>query len=223
MNKSAIKHLQYILFVSVLMASFLFAGFTATAFADPPERKHAKQKYENHYGRVVVNRHGGHHLRPKIRRAKHSHRHRPFYRKKSHFSLVIGVPLRPFFTTLPIGYNRVIVHGASYYQAGGVYYQKVLGGYRVVDAPREVVVVASPSVAGAKPAILSEKIRVSAAALNVRTGPGLHFNVIDQVQRGDTLQVLNSETGWLCVQMPSGRSGWVMDSFTIPATGSANG
>jgi hypothetical protein len=222
MNSSAIKHLQYILFVSVLMASFLFAGSTAPAFADPPGRKHAKQRYENHHGRVVVNRHGGHH-RPNVKKARHYHRHNPVYRKRPHFSLFIGAPLRSFITTLPIGYSRVVVHGTPYYQTGGIYYQQVFGGYRVVDAPREVVVVASPSVAGTQPAILSEKVQVSAAALNVRTGPGLHFNVIDQVQRGDTLQVLNSEPGWLSVQMPSGQSGWVMDSFTVPATGSASG
>jgi len=104
-----------------------------------------------------------------------------------------------------------------------VYYQQAVGGYRVVEAPREVVVVTSPVVERTLPAALPGKVQVSAAALNIRTGPGLHYSVIDEVQRGDILRVLDSAPGWLNVQMESGRSGWVMDSFTVPMTGPANG
>jgi hypothetical protein len=220
MNTSIIKHLPDILFVSVLMASFLFAG--STAFADPSGRKYAKQRHETHHGRVVVNRHGGHH-RPYVRSARHYHHRSAFYRKRPHFSLFVGAPIGTFITTLPIGYSRVAVHGAPYYVAGGVYYQQVLGGYRAVEAPREVVVVTSPPMERTLPALLPEEVQVSAAALNIRTGPGLHHNVIDQVQRGDRLRVINSAPGWLCVQMGSGQIGWVMDSFTVPVTGSASG
>ena len=220
MNRSIIKHHTYILFVSVLMMACLFAG--GTAFADPPGRKHAIQKNETHHGRVVANRHGDHH-RPSARSARHYQHRSLFYRKRPHFSLFVGAPIGNFITTLPVGYTRVVMRGTSYYVAGGVYYQHILGGYRAVQTPREVVVVNSPPVVRTMPALLSAEVQVSAAALNVRTGPGLHYSVIDQVQRGDTLQVISSAPGWLRVQIESGQSGWVMDSFTVPIGPLASG
>lgn len=222
MNTSRIKHLSYILFVSVLMASFLFAGGTAPAFADSPGRKHAKQRYETRHDRIIKKRHGGHH-RPYVRNARHYQRRSHFYRKRPHFSLFVGAPIGTSITTLPVGYTRVVVRGASYYVAGGVYYRHVLGGYRVVEVPRPVVVVDNRPQQTTPVTILPERVKVSAAALNVRTGPGLHHEVIHQVRRDDTLQVINSEPGWLLVRLPSGQSGWVMDSFTIPIGPLASG
>jgi len=215
-----IKHLPYILFASVLMMACLFSG--STAFAEPPGRKHAIQKNEAHHGRVIAKRHGDH-RRPYLSRTRHYQRRSPFYRKRPHFSLFVGAPIGTFRTTLPVGYTRVVVRGASYYVAGGVYYQQAGAGYRVMDTPREVVVVATPPKERTFPAVLPAEVQVSAAALNVRTGPGLHYSVIDQVQRDDTLRVINSAPGWLYVQMPSGQSGWIMDSFTVPVTRPASG
>jgi hypothetical protein len=220
MNTSITKHLPYLLFISVLMMACLFAG--GTAFADPPGRKHVVQRHETHRGRVVANRHGDQH-RPYVRKARHYQRRSHFYRKRPHFSLFVGAPIRTSITTLPAGYTRVVVRGASYYVAGGVYYQHILGGYRVVEVPRPVVVVDNPPQQPKPVTLLPEQVKVSAAALNVRTGPGLHHEVIHQVRRGDTLQVINSEPGWLLVRLPSGQSGWVMDSFTTPIGPLASG
>ena len=220
MNTSKIIHLPNILFVMVLMAACLFAS--STAFAEPPGRKHAIQKNEAHHGRVIAKRHGDH-RRPYLSRTRHYQRRSPFYRKRPHFSLFLGAPIGTFRTTLPVGYTRVVVRGASYSVAGGVYYQNVLGGYRVVEVPREVVVVNSPPVVRTMEALLPSEVQVAAAALNVRTGPGLHYSMIDQVQRGDILQVISSAPGWFRVQIGSGQSGWVMDSFTVPVTGPASG
>ena len=220
MNTSIIKHLPYLLFVSVLVMACLFAG--NTAFADSPGRKHVIQRHETHRGRVVTKRHGDH-RRPYARSARHHQRRSPVYRKRPHFSLFVGAPTRTTITTLPVGYTRVVVRGASYYVVGGVYYQHILGGYRVAEVPRQVVVVNSPPQQTTPVTILPEQVKVSAAALNVRTGPGLHHGVIHQVRRGDTLQVINSEPGWLLVRLPSGQSGWVMDSFTVPVRPPASG
>jgi hypothetical protein len=220
MNTSKIIHLPNILFVMVLMTVCLFAS--STVFAQPPGRKHAIQKNETHHGRVIAKRHGDH-RRPYLSKTRHYHHPGHFYRKRPRFSLFVGAPIGAFRTTLPVDYTRVVVRGASYYLAGGVYYQHVFGGYRVVEVPREVVVVNSPPVVSTMETLLPSEVEVAAAALNVRTGPGLHYSVIDQVQRGDILQVISSAPGWLRVQIGSGQSGWVMDSFTVPVTGSASG
>lgn len=212
-------------------ASLLFAGLFLTAglctgspaFAAPRGRPHAIQRHAPHSRQVVVSRHGRY-QRPYVRSARrHYYPRGPFFRNRSRVSLFVGIPIGAFFPTLPYGYTRVVVHGAPYYTANGVYYQQAVGGYRVVEAPREVVVVTSPPVERTLPTVLPEKMQVSAAALNVHTGPGLSYNVIDQVQRGDTLRVIKSTPGWLYVQIPSGRSGWIMDNFAVPITGPASG
>ena len=215
-----IRRTACLLFVGLFLTAGLFNG--SPAFAAPRGRQHVTQRQTPHSRQVYANRHGGNH-RPYVRRARPYYRHGPFFRNRSHVSLFFSVPIGAFYPTLPYGYTRVVVHDRSYYVAGGVYYQPVLGGYRVVEAPREVVVVTSPEVKQTLPASLPEKVQVSAAALNVHSGPGLSFRVTDEVQRGDILRVLDSEPGWFNVQLPSGQSGWVMDSFTVPVTGEASG
>lgn len=220
MNRAKTQLLPYLLVVSIIITACLFAG--GAAFADPPGRKHVIQRHETQRSRVVANRHGNHH-RPYARSARHYQRRAPSYRKRPHFSLFVGAPIGTFITTLPVGYTRVVMRGASYSVAGGIYYRQIRAGYRVVEAPREVVIVDNPPQQTIPVTILPEQVKVSAAALNVRTGPGLHHGVLQQVQRNDTLRVLNSEPGWLYVRLPSGQSGWVMDSFTVPVRPLASG
>jgi len=52
---------------------------------------------------------------------------------------------------------------------------------------------------------------VDTAALNVRSGPGTGFAVIDVVHSGDSLPVTgqNSSAGWYQVSLADGRTGWV--------------
>lgn len=217
-----IQRTGYLLVAGLFLTACLFAS--SPAFAGPAGRKHPPQRHETHHSGVVAKMHGGHN-RPYFRSARrHSSPRGPFlHRNRPRVSLFVGAPIGAFFSTLPVGYTRVVVHGSSYYAAGGVYYQQAVGGYRVVEAPREVVVITSPPVQRTLPAVLPEEVQVSAAALNVRTGPGLHYSAIGRVQRGDTLRVINSAPGWLNVQMESGQSGWVMDSFTVPVSGPASG
>jgi hypothetical protein len=212
-----IRRIASLLFISLFLSTGPITG--SPAFAAPRGRPHAIQRQAPHSRQVVANRHGRVH-RPYVRNARrHYYPRRSFnYRKRPRVSLFFSAPIGAFYPTLPYGYTSVVVHGRSYYVAGGVYYQPVWGGYRVVEQPREVVVVTRPEMKQTLPTALPEKVQVSAAALNVRTGPGLHYSVIDQVQRGDILRVLDSDPGWLNVQMESGRSGWVMDSFTVPIT-----
>jgi len=220
-TKNIIRCTACFFFVGLFLLTGLFT--VSPAFAAQRGRQHAIQRHAPHSGHVAANRHGRDH-RPLVSSARRHHYPRgPYYGNRSRVSLFFSAPIGAFFPSLPYGYTRVVVHGSPYYVAGGVYYQQAVGGYRVVEAPREVVVVTSPVVERTLPAALPGKVQVSAAALNIRTGPGLHYSVIDEVQRGDILRVLDSAPGWLNVQMESGRSGWVMDSFTVPMTGPANG
>ena len=220
MNTSIIKHLSYILFVSVLMMTCLFAG--STAFADPPGRHVVTHRHKAQHGRVVARLPVGHY-RIHARGANYYYHRGAFYRKRPKGFVVVAAPVGAIISAPSVGFSTVIVHGSLYYLYGGVYYRKVSAGFMVVEAPRPVMVADNLPQQTTPVTILPEQVKVSAAALNVRTGPGLHHGVIQQVQRDDTLQVINSESGWLFVRLPSGQSGWVMDSFTTPIRPLASG
>jgi dipeptidyl aminopeptidase/acylaminoacyl peptidase/uncharacterized protein YraI len=57
----------------------------------------------------------------------------------------------------------------------------------------------------------SPQLRVITEALNVRTGPGVNYPVIDVLLQGDQIPVIGHDTpsGWWQVQLEDGRSGWV--------------
>lgn len=58
------------------------------------------------------------------------------------------------------------------------------------------------------------------SALNVRSGPGEHFPVIDRAWQGETLGVNGNAPGCYYVLLPNGASGWVMSVYTrAPASG----
>lgn len=57
----------------------------------------------------------------------------------------------------------------------------------------------------------SPQLRVITEALNVRTGPGVNYPVIDVLLQGDQIPVIGHDTpsGWWQVQLEDDRSGWV--------------
>jgi hypothetical protein len=57
-------------------------------------------------------------------------------------------------------------------------------------------------------------VSVAVGVLNVRSGPGPRYRVIDRVGRGTVLAVLEQEGSWLCVRLHDGRVGWVLGRYT---------
>jgi hypothetical protein len=55
--------------------------------------------------------------------------------------------------------------------------------------------------------------RVKASALNMRSGPGTHNPVVSTLKQGTELQILGESNGWLQVQAPDGKQGWVSGSY----------
>lgn len=66
------------------------------------------------------------------------------------------------------------------------------------------------------------RVSVEIYALNVRSGPGLHYPIENYVCQGDILAIYHHAPGWLYVQLPSGQLGWVMSEFTAPIPASAD-
>lgn len=96
--------------------------------------------------------------------------------------------------------------------------------------PRRVVYHApSPVVVSHTPVLVQPKsygkalkptfgmVIVTAAELNLRSGPGLDRAVVGQVRKGDVLGVIDSVPSWFYVRHADGRYGWVMDRYTKPS------
>ena len=129
-----------------------------------------------------------------------------FYRRAPGGYMVVDAPVGAVVPTLPAGYSFLVVDGVRYCTYDGYYYLPVSDGYRVVADPRGTTV---------QP-VLSSQVAVTSDRLNVRSGPGLGYAQITTVYRGNILQVLRITDEWLYVQLPDGRSGWVMMRFTAP-------
>ena len=57
-------------------------------------------------------------------------------------------------------------------------------------------------------------VTINANNLNVRQGPGLHYQVVTQVDKGETYTVLEQRDGWVKIKLRENQSGWVSSSFT---------
>jgi len=78
--------------------------------------------------------------------------------------------------------------------------------------------VAAPDVPAPAPAapaeeIVSGTVRVTASALNVRREPSAEGEVIAQVKKGTSLDVLRSDESWMKVRLADGSTGWVAERF----------
>jgi len=138
-----------------------------------------------------------------------------FYRRGASGFVVVSPPYGAVVAALPVGFWGVVVGGLTYYVYGDIYYRRVPSGYVVVQPP--VTPAAVQEISPVVPSQLSEgeQVSVMAHSLNVRSGPGLDFPVIYQVQRGQLLLVRGYAPEWIYVELPSGELGWVMLIYTM--------
>jgi Family of unknown function (DUF6515)/Bacterial SH3 domain len=145
---------------------------------------------------VVINRerlyaHGGH-----------------YYRHTPRGYLLVRPPLGALIAELPFGFLRVTFGGLDYFVWDNVFYRHTPLGYRVVETP-----------VGYQETDYGP-VRVEAALLNIRSGPGLEFEVIGRLEQGNLLMVTAISPEWYYALLPNGDYGWVMSRHTSPV---ANG
>jgi len=80
--------------------------------------------------------------------------------------------------------------------------------------PARPVVPLPPAVPVHPVPVLPIVVRVTAASLNVRRGPGTRYAVIGTTRRGVQLTVRGASGGWLKVVTPRGVVGWVSSNYT---------
>jgi len=140
-----------------------------------------------------------------------------FYRPCAGGYVVVDPPIGAVVRSLPVSAVWVTIGAISYYTHAGVYYRKVPEGYRVVPQPVES---AEPDATVAREGY---RVRVTAALLNVRSGPGKEHPVIKQINRGDLLEVQSSSSAWYYVKLPDHSFGWVMVTYTTLVKPKAQG
>ena len=84
----------------------------------------------------------------------------------------------------------------------------------VVNRPTETVVVRETPTPVKAYEPSSGNVLVTVSTLNVRTGPGLDYSLVSQVEEGSILEVRGKTDGWLYVRLTDGQSGWVKVVFT---------
>ena len=139
-----------------------------------------------------------------------------FYRPYTSGFISVGAPYGAIVVSLPVGYQRLWVDDSWYYVYSSSFYRRVPSGYMVVDAPSTVVVEDSVPEIVSPPESAAGNVSVTTSILNVRSGPGLGYPRIYQIQEGYILEVHGKATGWLYVQLPNGEFGWVMNTYTTP-------
>lgn len=133
-----------------------------------------------------------------------------FYIKKPPGFVAIRTPLGAVVTSLPIGARAVLFGGITFYVSNDVYYRKILEGYLVVERPPHKSDLQETSPLEPSHRFQGKVVTVQANQLNVRSGPGLNFSVVQQARRHQALTIHAYAPEWLFVEMTDGSFGWVM-------------
>ncbi len=133
-----------------------------------------------------------------------------FYHRGPAGYVPVEAPEGAVITSLPPGYGIRIVDDAKYYYFNGIYYVRVPDGYLVVAPP----VLTAVENEGEKDLVeLKEEVSVAVEILNVRSGPGMTYGVSALAYQGQILRVYHESRGWLYVELPSGKLGWIDKNF----------
>lgn len=67
------------------------------------------------------------------------------------------------------------------------------------------------SVSQAETLYISDFLRIT-----MRTGPGIDNKIIEMIESGQTVTVLEQGPEWTKIQLPTGKEGWVLNRFLTP-------
>jgi len=136
--------------------------------------------------------------------------------------------------------HRYPIHRSHYYNSNNFWAPLGVGlltgaivGSILVQPPRQRIIVYNtpPVYVRSEPLIVQQqyirrppgqelvlkRVRTTAKLLNVRIGPGIENDVMGQVEKGTTLDVVGAVPDWLYIKTASGQYGWVMSKYTLDA------
>jgi N-acetylmuramoyl-L-alanine amidase len=80
----------------------------------------------------------------------------------------------------------------------------------------------SPDLVDKLPPAQKGKARINVNLLNVRLGPGLNYQKIEQLELNTAITVYFCEGGWLLARLADGSCGWIAAEYTTPLTPASN-
>ena len=137
-----------------------------------------------------------------------------FYRHGPKGYIVASPPLGAMITTLPPAAVLVTIDGQSYYTCSGAFYKQAPEGYVVVSQPTKQV---NPEIG------IGQELLVAVDLLNVRSGPGLNYEPVGQLQKHEVIRVEAVSSNWVLVRLQDNSSGWVKTSYTSIIQSAAKG
>ena len=118
-----------------------------------------------------------------------------YYRREHDRYIVVSAPVGAVVTTIPQGYQPVIIDGVTYYVVNGITYMYTPSGYQVVPQPRTIVV-QNDTVTSVQPA--------------VQTAAGAQSTAADSNSANAfTVNVPNSKSGYTAVVLKRSGTGFV--------------
>lgn len=136
-----------------------------------------------------------------------------FYRKRPKGFIVVRPPVGAVIDGLPVGFTTAVIAGTTYFLFASAFYRPVRAGYMVVE----------PEVPAGPTTSADFNVSVTAELLNVRAQPGMEHGIITRVCKSTVLTVQGQAPGWLYVNLPDGKYGWVMARYTRRLLPPANG
>jgi len=214
----------------LLGACILLVGISSEAFAGP--KRHDRKRDERRTRVVVkhpsprigapVKQLPGRHTRVVVGKKRYYSHRGVFYRKRPSGFVVARAPIGAVLASIPSGHISFRIGSIPYFFFGGVLYRRAPRGYVVVEAPSQTVITEEPAWDDDRP-LYGDHVAVAVSVLNVRSGPGKGYSVIRKVRRGSDLIVRGNAPGWIYVELPGGRMGWVMSRYTSYFMEPANG
>ncbi|WP_071460237.1 N-acetylmuramoyl-L-alanine amidase [Bacillus massilinigeriensis] len=63
------------------------------------------------------------------------------------------------------------------------------------------------------------KVTITEDNVNIRSGPGMHYNIIEKAMIGNQFSFLRATNEWTSIDLPSGKTGWISNKFiAMPET-----
>ncbi|MBU1276721.1 MAG: SH3 domain-containing protein [Proteobacteria bacterium] len=147
-----------------------------------------------------------------------------YYRPWRRSFVPVLPPVGLVVTALPVGFQVLVMAGITYYSYGQAYYRRAPQGYVVVPDPALVQAAAAVPTGVVAPAQgAGGTATVIAQALNLRSGPGQAYPVLQVVNLGADLAIQGRTGSWLFVRTPDGGVGWVAQEFTTQTSMPASG
>ena len=127
-----------------------------------------------------------------------------YYRQGAGGYVVVEAPVGARVSVLPENCSYFYYNGRRCYACDDVFYEEIGRDYVVIERPPRFDAIVGTG----------DEVRVAVDTLNVRSGPGKNYRVVEQLYRGDVVEIRAIEDGWYYVRFANKTYGWIQRRYT---------